>query len=412
MLRLFLPKTIVQVAALFWGVAGYLPVGMTYLAAFLLIFALCINGIGFRVKFLIRCRRVYQHAVFWPLCFFLVWTLLIWVFQPHFAETPSNLFHSLRIVVTIMLVVMLDADELRAALLGWVVGTAVVLAIIYINLAIPLPHITGLRDILSMHNNKSIGICILLAIFATSSLIYCLKNPVDKYQRFAMLGLLLVLPVLIWFLPSRTSLLLVFCTLLIGLSHFYWQKPVWLVSALVIVFILGFGLTQTPQVQKRFAQGLNELQASQMIEHASSPDLDTASWRVRYLFYTHTSQMIAEKPVLGWGVGSWNDQWRQRTPSHLRALNMPHNDFLWVGSQAGIPAMLALLTIVLSLALNVIQQRGIAATCSLVATSGLLVAMSFNSALRDAQIGMSLLFVVTVMNAWALAQAKSAHLSA
>jgi O-antigen ligase len=403
----FMPKTPVQMAACFWGFACFLPVGMTYFAACALMIALCVHGARLKGEYQIRWQGVRQHLVFWPLCFFVAWTLFILCIQPRFAETPSNLFHALRIVLTLVIILMLSAKELQAALVGWVTGAALALIVIYANVVVALPHITGVRDLLSMNGNKSIGISVLLAIFASCSLIYALKSHAHPLRRLSAIGLLLVVPVLIWFLPSRTSLILVMLTLFAGLTHRFWKKPIWLISTTTVLFVLGFGLAQTPQVQQRFSQGIVQLQESPKAENVSNAQLHNTSWGMRYLLYTHTLNMIAEKPLLGWGIGSWNHQWRERTPTYVHAANMPHNDFLWVGAQAGIPAVLALLAMMLSLLMNVVRLRSLAATCSIVATSGLFFAMSFNSALRDAQIGMSVLFLVGVMNAWAIAIDKS-----
>ena len=402
--RDFVPKSLIQAAAFFWGIACFLPVGMSYLAAMLLFAFLLWRLVCDKSAATLRWQQIRHHAVFWPLCFLSVWMVFIWCVLPHYKETPSNLFHGFRIVLTILLVLLLRKSELIAALSGVVLGATLALVIIYINRWIPLPMVPGLRNLLDMsQGNKSIGIAVTLAIFAVCSFLYALRHWKDAKAAVAYVPLLLVVPVLIWFLPSRTSLLLVAVCLGIGLIHRFWKRPLLLSSAIVGLVLSGLAVSQISELKNRFATGATQLRSSASTAHDIHVNPSEASWAIRHTLYTQTTDMVLEKPMLGWGIGAWNEQWRERTPAKIHDVNMPHNDFLWMGAQTGIFGALALLAIMLSLLFNVLRLRSFAASCSVMATSGLLIAMSFNSALRDAQIGMSVLFLVVVLNAWALA---------
>jgi O-antigen ligase len=401
------PNSGTQVAAFCWALACFLPVGMAYLCAAMLILALLATSQ--HQSYRARWQRLREHPVFWPLCGFLAWALIVLCTQAHFPETPSNTFHAIRIAATIAIVLTLDADESKAAITGYIFGACVVLLIIYINRVVALPHVLGLRDVLHMYGNRSIGVAILLAILGCCAFLCSIGQTNKPAHCLLALVLLIVIPVLIWFLPSRTSLVLMSVCLLVGIVHGLLHKPRWLFSAALFLFVMGYGLSQTSQVQHRFTTGIHELQIGIAQSQASDSEIDlqNSSWGMRYLLYTQTYNMIADRPWTGWGMGGWNQQWRSRTPPSVHAANMPHNDFLWIGAQTGILGMLALLSVVLALALSVIRLRSLAATLSLVSTTALFVAMSFNSALRDAQIGMSVLFIVVVFNAWALSDQTS-----
>jgi O-antigen ligase len=75
---------------------------------------------------------------------------------------------------------------------------------------------------------------------------------------------------------------------------------------------------------------------------------------------------------------------------------MPHNDFLWVGSQGGLPALLSLLLIMVTAVWQAWKRPDIAGRYALAATLIALIASSVNSALRDAQIGLALLWIAMV----------------
>ncbi len=398
----FANYSLVTKAAFVWGLMSFLPVGMTYLSAVLLILAVLVQRSYCGLTLGARWRQVRGHLVFWPLCAFLIWSAVVLVLGQRYAETPSNMFHVVRIVLTMVLVLSLWPQEARAGLIGWAIGAMLALMIIYLNQIVALPHVAGLRDLLYMYGNKSIGIAVSLAIFSCCSLVYALGQKAHPARRWWALPMVVVIPVLMWLLPSRTSLLLIAISMLLGLVHLLKKRPMILASSIVVLLMSGIVMSQVPFVQKRFVLGWSQLHLAAENPHDAS--LMNSSWGLRYLFYTKTADMVAERPLMGWGIGSWNDQWKKRTPANVHAANMPHNDFLWIGSQAGIPGMLALLAIMLALLLSAVPYVTPAATASIVASSGLLVAMSFNSALRDAQIGMSILFVVLALNVIATEQ--------
>ena len=112
--------------------------------------------------------------------------------------------------------------------------------------------------------------------------------------------------------------------------------------------------------------------------------------------YRDTGLMIADRPLTGWGIGGWTDQWHKRGPALLADSNMPHNDFLWVGSQGGLPALLSLLVIMVAAVWQAWKRPDIAGRYALAATLIALMASSDNSAMRDAMIGLALLFISLV----------------
>ncbi len=395
-----------SIASFMWGFTCFLPVGMVYLSALILLLAISLHRGSSLIVANSRWQLIRGHVVFWPVCVFLIWSLLIFLIQPHYAETPSNLFHILRIAVTIAIVLSLRRNEALAGIWGWIAGALATLLIVYVNILFPLPHILGISDLLVMKGNKSIGIAVMLAIFACSTVMYAVSPSIGRVYRWGVLGMVAVIPVLIWMLPSRTSLLLIMISLSLGLMHRLRKKPSVLFLAAIALFAFGWSAYQVPDIQKRFSVGLQEIQHSIEASATAGDDVTQSSWGMRHLLYTKTTDMVLERPLIGWGIGSWNDEWKKRTPASVHAANMPHNDFLWIGAQAGLPGSVSLLAIIVALFWSVLRLQSPAATASFVATAGLFVAMTFNSALRDAQIGMSVLFVVLVLNVYALSQAE------
>jgi len=149
-------------------------------------------------------------------------------------------------------------------------------------------------------------------------------------------------------------------------------------------------LWNSPVVQQKFAVGIQEIEAAQ------AGEISEASWVVRYYMYRDTARMIIDRPFAGWGIGGWTEQWHLRGPKLLDYKNMPHNDFLWMGAQGGLPGALSLLAMVLCAVWLAWRRDDLAGRQAFVATLVLLIATSVNSALRDAQIGLALLWVAMV----------------
>ena len=81
-------------------------------------------------------------------------------------------------------------------------------------------------------------------------------------------------------------------------------------------------------------------------------------------------------------------------PPSIADLNMPHDDLLWMGAQAGVPGALSWLAIMLAACLAGWRRQDMAGRMAFVAALTLLFSALVNSATRDATIGLSLLWVV------------------
>jgi O-antigen ligase len=117
---------------------------------------------------------------------------------------------------------------------------------------------------------------------------------------------------------------------------------------------------------------------------------------VRFYMYRDTARMVIDRPFAGWGIGGWTEQWHARGPALLANYNMPHNDFLWMGAQAGVPGALTLLAILLAGLWLAWRRADLAGRLGFVAMIAMTIATSVNSAMRDAQIGLGMLWMTFV----------------
>jgi O-antigen ligase len=374
---------------MFWGLTVFMPVGVTYLSALLLMVALLAAG-GWRE----RALRLRHNPMWWPVLAYVVWTLSVLALGPHYPETASNLVHGLRIAATVLMALALTREEAIWAVRGfWIMGLAnIVMIALYYSVGFPMWE--PWRGVLILIGNKSISNALLFTIMAASAAVYGLKalsqhRPGRALAAFALVPA--VVAIITFTLPSRTSLLALLLVIPAACVH-QWRRQL---KVLALVLMAGGAIAigalwNSPVVQQKFAVGIQEIEAAQ------AGEISEASWVVRYYMYRDTARMIIDRPFAGWGIGGWTEQWHLRGPKLLDYKNMPHNDFLWMGAQGGLPGALSLLAMVLCAVWLAWRRDDLAGRQAFVATLVLLIATSVNSALRDAQIGLALLWVAMV----------------
>lgn len=382
-------STIARPAAMFWGLAVFAPVGVNYLAAVLMFATLFMAG-----NLHERAARIRANPLWWPVVAYVAWTLVVLAFRPHYPQTPSNLWHGFRIAATIVMAMALTRDEALWALRGFFViaFASVLMVLLYRTVGFPVTELW--RATLVLVGNKSINDALLFTVLGVSAVVFGLAHIHDKkghwaLPAFALTGFVAVI-ITLW-LPSRTSLLGLLVAGVAVCVH-QWRKQL-RVLAVVLVIAVGAAsvmVWQSPVVQRTFALGAQEIEAAQ------AGAVSEGSWVVRFYMYRDTARMIIDKPLAGWGIGGWTEQWHLRGPKLLADYNMPHNDFLWMGAQAGVPGLLTLLVIMLVGVWQGWRRNDITGRCGFAAMLVMLIATSVNSALRDAQIGLSLLWIAMV----------------
>jgi len=375
--------------AAFWGFVVYLPVGMNYAAAVFLMLSLL--GAGHLRE---RGQRVRQHPLWWFVMAFVAWTLIVLALRPHYPETGNDLFHGLRIAITMLLALSLTREEAIWALRGFLLATVLALLAIALNETVGLPDKQLWRAIVSVQGNKSINDALLFALVGAAAAVMGLAH-LHSLRRWHWAGPALAVTVVMAVivsvvLPSRTSLLAMLACIFAACFHQWRSHPKGLVLALLAAFVVaGLGIWQMPaSIKNKFELGVQELQ------EAEAGVASEASWVSRYYMYRETARMMMDAPVAGLGIGAWTSEWKRRAPKVIDYKNMPHNDYLWMGSQGGIPGLVSLLAIMLAGVWVAWRRDDLTGRIAFVAMLTMLVAASLNSAMRDAQIGLSLLWIV------------------
>lgn len=381
--------TWVRHCAFLWGAVVFMPVGLNYLGATLLILAILAGG-----ELPGRLDRWRSHPLRWAIAPFVLWTLAVLALGPRYAGTAVELGHGARIAAVMVLPILLSDEEAAWGLRGFFIGALLALLAMLLTRAFGLPGVAIWHNVTTMKGNKSINDALLFALIGALAATWGLALPAATPRRAAglaaafaaTLGCALIVTLA---LPSRTSLIALFLAVLGACVHQWRLRLRALAFSLSVVLIAAGGLiSQAPSAQEKFKLGVQEIEAAQ------AGAVSEGSWVVRFYMYRETTRMMLERPWTGWGVGSWTSEWQRRAPSLLHDYNMPHNDFLWMGSQTGVPGLLAL-ALVFATGLRMAWRRSdLTGRLAFVAMLTLLVAISVNSATRDAAIGLSLPWIV------------------
>lgn len=113
-----------------------------------------------------------------------------------------------------------------------------------------------------------------------------------------------------------------------------WPWPRILIATGIATFLIA-GLLALPSIRKGF--------------------LDSTNIQKRFTFWNNSWQMIQEHPVLGVGSGNWKllfpkyglENVDHSTMQGITHIQRPHNDYLWVWSEAGPWALLAFLGLII-----------------------------------------------------------------
>lgn len=391
----------VRAAAAFWGAVVFLPVGMNYLALVLLVLAILARAVlasDVETSLAARWRRVRSHPLCWPIAFLLGWSALVLVLGPRYPETASNAFHVVRIAATLALALSLTRQEAVAALGAFALALAASASVVAIHQLIGLPDLRvgpGLdvwSNLLRADlGNKAISNAVLFALAGSAALAIALDAGGAR-RAIAIAAFVAAFAIVGWALPSRTGVMILLLAMPLVLIDRWRASARHALAAALASLLLGAALLgAVPAARERLAQGWSEMTA------AIAGDVSPTSWGLRLNLYRHTAAMVVERPLLGWGLGGWTSQWRARAPQGMSESNMPHNDFLWMGAQAGVVGMLAVAMLVLACARRAAARGDAVGRLGIVAIAAWLVAISANSAMRDAVIGLSMLWIVGLL---------------
>jgi O-antigen ligase len=171
---------------------------------------------------------------------------------------------------------------------------------------------------------------LLMSYFVLVMLVKSQETP-SIVNKFISIGIaFLAIIDIVFFVQGRTGYISLAANIVLFLVYFSPRKKIGLYIALTLfISFLLFGFS------KNFTSRI-ELAAAEF-QNKDSKQLTSVGQRVE--FFTKSLELIKEKPILGWGTGSYaqqfcrvaiSDEWCQAGKFH------PHNQFMAIGVQLGL----------------------------------------------------------------------------
>lgn len=388
---------LVRAASASWAFCAYFPVGVMYLNLLLMLLAMAVSP-----QLSVRLRQVRHSPLLLPIAIMVGWTFLAAAVGAWSPDTGTRLFHIARVGLLLLLGLMLTPSEVRMALAAFLVASALAALIVAAHHVWGLPAWEIWGSLLSSRNNFSSGNMITMATAFGICLFLALRQGIARGDALlaGAAALALGATVALHAESRNAHLLLLAQSLAAVLFRFRSAKA--LVSGIAGVVVLVAALWQmSPMMQLRFAAVVTQLQATE-----TKADYST-SVGVRVRMYQEAINGMAEHPLFGTGVGSWLPHWRsmsgvyaERLPEderqHYTEINNPHNDFLLAGMETGVPGMLAMAWLLWCCLRHGWAGRTASGGFAVVMSVTLIGSAMVNAPLRDAALGMTLLWLLGV----------------
>ena len=216
----------------------------------------------------------------------------------------------------------------RQASWGFGLGAALVTAISYLNFFWDIPWLPSREQ--EWGDQTVVGNYITQGIMLSFLVLLCLQRlraSGTGWQRWVWsAGALLAIGAVAYLLNGRTGYVALLAGLL-GYGLFALPRK-WLALA----------FTSSQRVQERYVLAKQETQqVFQELQQGQTPTFSSIG--ARWYMWLKTTEIIRDKPITGWGLGSHGIQWCERNPQPewcYVGRYTPHNQFLFFASELGL----------------------------------------------------------------------------
>ncbi len=377
---------------LFLGIAAFLPIGIGYLVI-----------MGFGLLCLSPQWRMTRLSVAlqwrWLIFVFVAWPTILWFLHGADLDSLPRWAHSVRVAIYLVLALTMPSHERKLMLWGFGLGALWASGVVVVHHHLtPLPEWAIWHALLSVKGNASSQKWILLATASGIGLWFAWQSRIHPWLRTIILVIALGIGVLVASVSiSRNAILILMAVPLCLVPYRYRQLKVWLPALLGAVGLAYVLWATSPTVAERLTQAVQELHT--LLE---SGNFD-GSVSVRAHMFVTAWQQLWMHPFLGTGLGSWSDIWAQASQAYplMTGINNPHNDYLLWGMETGVPGLLILSWLLVSLALAAWQNPNrLVGGAGWMASGALFITGMVNAPFRDAALGMSLVILTAVLATW------------
>lgn len=314
-----------------------------------------------------------------------------------------GIIHYLVFVFLLLFSAGCDDTAYRRAKLSFFIGTLYAGAVYCLAKLGWLPDWTIFSYYQQYVGNKSISLGIFLAIAAA----WMLNEAFDANERRNMLLYLAAYAFTEWvvvqFAVTRTGTLMVYLlSALVILRRLKFNRRS--LAIVVVGFLVIIGVAVSNGDGNRRLKGVRS--AITALQEGSAATGESN----RLQFLRVTGAMIAERPITGFGIGGWRQEYPVRAQGLETAfMSTPHNDYLLYGSELGVTGLILLAWIFGALVRQSLRSTSAKGTALLVVTVALIVSSMFNAMLRDWRFGVPLMLMIAIAYRDSLVLSSKSH---
>ncbi|QAU35522.1 O-antigen ligase family protein [Janthinobacterium sp. 17J80-10] len=365
----------------------FFPIGIIYFGVVVFLFSLLLAG-DYRGAWL----RMKENVMFRPVVALTLLSCLAAIVLERPARGFWSSFAHYQIYLFLLLFLSVGKGDWQGrAFKSFAAGAVVASTLLYLNAADLLPHISLFSAYASYYGNKSIMVGILLAL-AVGFLLRDITRLASNRQVLLMRILTIVyiaLPVLFLARTRTASIIFLLMCLLVGLRCLKWNGRsvgVLLVSAVMLAAVMASSST----FKTRMASAFQDVAAYSQGQKPSHQG-------IRLEIYALTTEIIADKPLTGHGIGTWEPLYAKLARERdTYAFATPHNDYLLYAAEMGVLGLAALLWIWLTQLLVAWRMPEAEGMPLLMLGLAIMVGGMFNAVLRDAVFGMPFMILLAI----------------
>lgn len=370
------------------AVSVSLPMAWISLAKLLVLLA----GLGYLGADRVRGRRDAALGALWTPRILIAISVafgasLLWTS----ADMPSALNtlvkHIKLVEIALLAVLVRSVAEARIGLIAYAVGQGFLLLsswLLFVGVPIPWQAGSAIKyEVFSTYLDQSL-------MFATSAGVFWYLRGERLWPRWVGIGLaVLALVNTLLLLEGRSGYLVALTTIALAVM---WTLPRRLrLAALVVTpVVLLTGLTLgSATVHERVTKIFQESQNFAQTQHVAEGD--SSGWRLNA--WMRSVQALQEKPLLGYGVGSWALEVKRIQGSNADAIfgvgnhSNPHEEYLLWAVELGVGGALLLLALFLCMLRDAMRFTPEVQHALIGVVAATAVACLFNSALYDDLMG-------------------------
>jgi O-antigen ligase len=365
----------------------FLPAGALYAGVLLFMLALLVSG-----DYAAKWSAIRNSPLFWPTVGMFTASCVTTVWMDRSADKFWSGFAHYQIYVFLLLFISVGPGEWqRRARNVFIAGALAAASAFYLNRLHLLPDTSLFESYVTYSGNKSILLGILLAIAAGWTFQDVLEENGYRRVGWYVVAFVYLAAALLFFARTRTGglIFVALCSMaLVKYCALSWRKA--LALFLGCLLILASAWQFSPSLRLRAVETVNDVKAFTRGEA-------TSGGGIRLEMFALTSEMIAEKPLAGHGIGTWAPRYQERAKGlPTGEMTTPHNDYLLYAAELGMLGLAVLCWLWISqlaVALRIGGKRGMQLGMLTVA---LLIGGMFNAILRDSVFGMAFMVLLAI----------------